>query len=65
MDLKDYTFKLFLIEVLGVLENLKKTKGACSGDLCYFMNPSEHVKVTAGKMNSLMVNDRWFSVDKT
>lgn len=65
VDLKDYTFKLFLIEVLGVLENLKKTKGACSGDLCYFMNPSEHVKVTAGKMNSLMVNDRWFSVDKT
>lgn len=65
LDLKDHTYKLFLMDLLVLLRDLETTAGVTSGDLCCFTTHSKDIKITGKKINSLMINDNWFSIDKT
>ena len=65
VDLKDHTYKYFLKDLLVLLKELKTVSGVVSGDLCCLKTHSEYIKLTGKKLNSLMINEKGFSIDKT
>lgn len=58
VDLSDYDYKFFLIDVLDLLKKMKNEQNIKTGDLCYFINHSEHIKIISNKLDSLMINDK-------